>query len=396
MSDLLLSPGIGGQSSCIILDIGTQSIRVGYGGDDLPKSILPTCIGVPNKEVDVLDSNKFGNIVFPLKPWEKRDYIEVLHPFQYNSQEKTIDINEDYFVKMIQEISSPQRFTNNVSNYSTRHNYIFEPFDDKMSGHSLVIPIHPTLSPSHSEKISEIAFEKLEVSSLFTSRKPVLSCFSCGRTSGVVVDIGASTSNVSCVQDGHCIQKSIQEYPVAGDFLDNEIYKKIHKANIVPEFVVFHSEDNGETSNLHVPLTNVDDSYLNWGIMHVIREIKHSSLFFPNTQSSASENSNEFRLPDGNIIDTTSIRNTIPNLLFKSINSSQGYPGIVQMVLNSICETSNITKEISSITSSIVLSGGTTLISGFETKLHQGIIDQKSFMVLGNSVSFSQTISFNI
>ncbi|KAJ1610925.1 hypothetical protein OJ253_1009 [Cryptosporidium canis] len=385
MSDVLLSPGIGGQSSSIILDIGTQSIRVGYGGDDLPKSIVPTCIGVPNQDVDVLDPNRFGNTVFPLKPWEKRDHIEVFYPFQYNNQQKTIDIHDEYLIKMIQEISLPQKFTNCNSAYSTRHNYIFEPLDEKISGHSLVIPIHPISNPNHSEKISEIAFEKLEVSSLFTSRRPVLSCFSCGRTSGIVVDIGASASNVSCIQDGHCIQKSIQDYPVAGDFLDNEIYKKIHsKTNIIPEFGVFKSGDRTGASSYCVPLTNVDTSYLNWGIMHIIREIKHACLYFPNTSTPTNEGS-EFQLPDGSVIDTTPIRNSIPNLLFKSINSSQGYPGIIQMIVNSVNETLSINKEISNITSSIILSGGTTLISGFESKLHQGIVDQKSSAISSNS-----------
>ncbi|KAH8584741.1 actin family [Cryptosporidium sp. chipmunk genotype I] len=384
MSDVLLSSGIGNQSSSIILDIGTQSIRVGYGGDDLPRSIVPTCIGIPNKEVDVIDSNRFCNTIFPLKPWEKRDYIEVLNPFQYNFQEKTIEINEEYLTKIIQELSLSQKFINSSFSYSTSQNYIFEPLDDKMNGHTLLIPIHSISNPNHSTKLAEIAFEKLEVASLFTSRRPVLSCFACGRTSGVVVDIGASASNVSCVQDGHCIQGSIQEYPVAGDFLDNEIYKKIHsKASIIPEFGIFKSEDNNGANGYHVPLTNVDQSYLNWGVMHVIREIKHSSLSFPNQNS----NDNEFHLPDGSIIDTTSIRNTIPNLLFKPGNSSQGYPGIVQMVVNSIIETSNINKEISNITSSIILAGGTTLINGFDAKLHQGIIDHKPSLIFNNSVS---------
>lgn len=388
MSDLIFNSGIGNQSSSIILDIGTQSIRIGYGGDDLPKTIVPTCIGIPNKNVDVIDSNKFNNTIFPLKPWEKRDYIEVLHPFQYNVQEKTIDINEEYLTKIIQELSSLQKFTNSTSSYSTRHNYIFEPFDDRINGHTLLIPIHSISNPNHSIKLAEIAFEKLEVASLFTSRRPVLSCFACGRTSGVVIDIGASASNVSCVQDGYCIQGSIQEYPIAGDFLDNEIYKKIHsKVSIIPEFGIFKSGDNEAASEYHVPLTNVDESYLNWGTMHIIREIKHSKLFFPNTQNTINDN-NEFHLPDGSVIDTTPIRNTIPNLLFKSGSSNQGYPGIVQMVLNSIIETSNINKEMSNITSSIILAGGTTLISGFDAKLHQGIIDQKSSVIFSNSVSF--------
>ncbi|KAH8740413.1 hypothetical protein FG386_002925 [Cryptosporidium ryanae] len=383
MSNVALNSGIGG--SCIILDIGTQSIRIGNGGEDLPKCIVPNCVGISSGEVDNSDSN-YGNILFPLKPWEKRDYIEVIAPFTYNLREKTIEINEEYLSRLLQDISVPQKYTNIPFSFSSTHNYIFEPFEDRISGHSLFLPIHSTFNQSHSGKLAEIAFEKLEVSSLFLSRRSVLSCFSCGRTSGIVVDIGASFSNVSCVQDGHCIQNSIQEYSIAGDFLDNEIYKKIHnKVDIIPEFgVAIDSGSKDSNKKVSIPLFNVDNSYLNWGIMHVVRSLKHSCLSFSNNNSEAQNTI--FTLPDGNTIDTSSIRNSIPNLLFKNNNhNSQSYPGLIQMIVNSISEISNSIKDISSIASSIVLAGGTTLISGFDSKLYQNIVDQKN-QLLNNQV----------
>ncbi|KAH7646993.1 hypothetical protein FG379_002684 [Cryptosporidium bovis] len=374
MSDAALNSGTG--NFCIILDIGTQSIRIGYGGEDLPKCIVPNCIGISNGDVENNEFN-YGNIVFPLKPWEKRDYIEVINPFTYNLREKTIEMNEEYLVRLLQDISVPQKYTNIPFSFSSTHNYIFEPFEDKISGHSLFLPIHSISNQGHIGKLAEIAFEKLEVSSLFLSRRPVLSCFSCGRTSGIVVDIGASSSNVSCVQDGHCIQNSIQEYSIAGDFLDNEIYKKIHnKVDIIPEFGVVIDSGSKDGNKVPIPLFNVDESYLNWGVMHIVRNLKHSCLSFYNN----SETQNTvFTLPDGNIIDTSSIRNTIPNLLFKTNNNNgQSYPGLIQMIINSISEVSNSIKDISSIASSIVLAGGTTLINGFDSKLYQNIVDQKN------------------
>ncbi|KAK6587827.1 hypothetical protein RS030_81368 [Cryptosporidium xiaoi] len=374
MSDATLNSGTG--NFCIILDIGTQSIRIGYGGEDLPKCIVPNCIGISNGDVENNEFN-YGNIVFPLKPWEKRDYIEVINPFTYNLREKTIEMNEEYLVRLLQDISVPQKYTNIPFSFSSTHNYIFEPFEDKISGHSLFLPIHSISNQGHIGKLAEIAFEKLEVSSLFLSRRPVLSCFSCGRTSGIVVDIGASSSNVSCVQDGHCIQNSIQEYSIAGDFLDNEIYKKVHnKVDIIPEFGVVIDSGSKDGNKVPIPLFNVDESYLNWGVMHIVRNLKHSCLSFYNN----SETQNTvFTLPDGNIIDTSSIRNTIPNLLFKTNNNNaQSYPGLIQMIINSISEVSNSIKDISSIASSIVLAGGTTLINGFDSKLYQNIVDQKN------------------
>ena len=51
-----------------------------------------------------------------------------------------------------------------------------------------------------------IMFETYDIPALFLAKNAALSCYANGRTSGLVVDIGASTTTLVPVQDGHVLQ----------------------------------------------------------------------------------------------------------------------------------------------------------------------------------------------
>ncbi|OII71165.1 actin family protein [Cryptosporidium andersoni] len=359
--------------SCVVLDIGTYLIKIGYGGEDLPRSILPCKIGIPSQKSENIDLDGMNNILFPLRPWEKRDNIEILSPYEYDPENRSIKMNEDYLIKMIQEASFPCKpiSNSNKSSYSACSVFQYGTLDDKITNNPLILPVPSNSENSFLTKMTEIAFEQLESSMFFTCKRPVLSCYACGKTSGICVDIGASNSNVCCVQDGYCFPSTIQEYPIAGDFLDSEILKKLQKSNyIIPEYGVIKDK---EDKPYLIPLLNIDESYLDWSISYAIREIKHTSCCFNLSDS----NTSTFTLPDGNTIDISSIRTSIPNIIFKPNNSNYGYPGIVQMIANSISDLVQNTKDTSNVTSSLILTGGTSLLNGFDSKLFQALADHK-------------------
>ncbi|KAK1131348.1 hypothetical protein K0M31_017635 [Melipona bicolor] len=48
----------GDEVGAIIFDVGHQSLRVGYGGEDTPKAEIPTTLGVWEDTVESLDSGQ--------------------------------------------------------------------------------------------------------------------------------------------------------------------------------------------------------------------------------------------------------------------------------------------------------------------------------------------------
>lgn len=52
-------------------------------------------------------------------------------------------------------------------------------------------------------------FEKMQIPGFFMTKSSVLSSFSCGKSTSLVVDSGHNSTYVSVVQDGYVNQKSI-------------------------------------------------------------------------------------------------------------------------------------------------------------------------------------------
>mmetsp|Transcript_7308 Transcript_7308/g.12268 ORF Transcript_7308/g.12268 Transcript_7308/m.12268 type:complete len:374 (-) Transcript_7308:47-1168(-) len=75
-------------------------------------------------------------------------------------------------------------------------------------------------SPSARQKMCELMFETFDVPAIFMSKDAVLSCYAVGRTSGLVIDCGASGTVVSPVHDGWTEVKGISRGKVGGRYMD--------------------------------------------------------------------------------------------------------------------------------------------------------------------------------
>ena len=65
-------------------------------------------------------------------------------------------------------------------------------------------------------KLTEFCFEKLQVPALFICKDSVLTAFSCGRSTALVLDLGNTHSTATPVHDGYALQKSIVRHPIGG------------------------------------------------------------------------------------------------------------------------------------------------------------------------------------
>ena len=80
-----------------------------------------------------------------------------------------------------------------------------------------VIVTECSLSPSESrEKTAEIMFERFNVAALSIVNRDVMSLFQSGRTTGVVIHIGAENSVVVPIQDGCVLAEAVTKLPFSG------------------------------------------------------------------------------------------------------------------------------------------------------------------------------------
>jgi len=73
------------------------------------------------------------------------------------------------------------------------------------------------------KRLCERIFEKFKAPSMFLSKDAVLACYACGKTSGLVVDIGASGTVVTPVLDGWAEVNALNRTPVGGRYMDAHV-----------------------------------------------------------------------------------------------------------------------------------------------------------------------------
>ncbi|KAL8867520.1 MAG: hypothetical protein Q9174_005614 [Haloplaca sp. 1 TL-2023] len=73
------------------------------------------------------------------------------------------------------------------------------------------------------EKPIEIAIENWGAPAFWLARSGVLSAFSAGKPSALVIDIGASSTSVTPVHDGIMLRKGVTRSPLAGNYVSDQL-----------------------------------------------------------------------------------------------------------------------------------------------------------------------------
>jgi actin-related protein len=75
--------------------------------------------------------------------------------------------------------------------------------------------------------MTEILFDTFNVPSIFIQIQSVLSLYSSGRTTGVVIDSGAGVTNTVPIYEGYALPHAIQRMLLAGNDLNGYLLKML-------------------------------------------------------------------------------------------------------------------------------------------------------------------------
>lgn len=128
-------------------------------------------------------------------------------------------------------------------------------------------------------------FEKYKVPAFFLVKNAVLAAFANGRSTGLVLDSGASMTSAVPVHEGYVLQQAIVKSPVGGDFitdLTKSFLEDKEKVDIIPAFMVGGKEETkpGEeakwTKRSNLP--EVTKSWNTYQVRNVVRDFQSSTL----------------------------------------------------------------------------------------------------------------------
>ena len=307
----------------IIIDIGTSTIKAGLSGQEKPSLIFPNYFG----------EKKYSKSV---GLWKEDDKKQIVGN----------DCNKYFGVVKLKYPLSHGIF-NNKEDINPIFEYIYSNLDmsiTEIKEHPVLIA-EPLLNPQDNRKdIAKVLFDTYKIENLFFASQPILSLFSTSSTSGAVLESGDGVTQSCIIYEGYTIPGS---------------YKRINLGGReVTEYLQFLLNRKG------YELKNSDGFQITKKIKEELCEI------FPQEQENNLEIKN-YTLPDDSIIEIGDERRLAPEILFNPLIREYEYPGIQEILAESINKT-NVDLKLQ-LYGSILLSGGNTNIKGMKERIYKEI-----------------------
>eukprot|EP01096_Ripella_sp_DP13-Kostka_P018234 TRINITY_DN9796_c0_g1_i1.p1 TRINITY_DN9796_c0_g1~~TRINITY_DN9796_c0_g1_i1.p1 ORF type:complete len:445 (-),score=168.55 TRINITY_DN9796_c0_g1_i1:118-1452(-) len=377
----------GDDVGALVLDIGSATFKGGFAGDDTPKAVFPSMVGVcDNSKTNGISED--GDAEMGVDTTSSSSSSSAASSSSLSGQTKSTKMSVGTealaFRKDHTEIRSP--FQNGlITNWD-----LVEPLLNFCFNHRLHVDPkeHPILmsEPSFTtrdqrERMTELMFEKYEIPAFFIAKSAVLSCFAMGRGTGLVLESGWGSTTAVPVYDGFALVQgdSLQRSGLGGARLCDEMYRLVQKAydpNVIRPFYTINKRELA-SGKLQVtfkdfPLTH--PSFHEYHIKYTVNDIMRSVCQTSEKHFDPATNANlpkiSYELTDGKVLDFGVQRFLIPEIMFRPSllpDHGHGFKPIQQLICDSIaaCDV-DIRKELFN---GILITGGNTLYEKFDDRL---------------------------
>jgi centractin len=303
----------------VVIDNGSGVIKAGFAGDDSPKCFFPSYVGRP-KHVRIMAGAVEGDVFIGRKAQELRGLLKIKYPIEHGIVSDWDDMERIW-------------------------KYIYEEELKTASEEHPVLLTEAPLNPRNNrEAAAQMFFETFNVPALFASIQAVLSLYSSGRTTGIVLDSGDGVTHAVPVYEGFALPNAIRRVDIAG---------------------------RDVTEYLQLLLRKSGYKFTTTAEKEVVRIIKEKTCYVATNPAKEEKDMNgkfeDFTLPDGNVVKLGTERFKAPEILFNPELIGLEYAGIHQVVVDSINRVDLDLRK--SLYANVVLSGGSTLYKEFGTRL---------------------------
>ncbi|NP_001279710.1 actin-like protein 6A [Callorhinchus milii] len=387
----------GDEVGALVFDIGSYTVRAGYAGEDCPKADFPTAIGMLLERDDGStpmeiegDKGKSSGTTYFIDTNSlrvPRENVEVISPLKNG---------------MIEDWDSFQGILDH-----TYKNHI----KSEACLHPVLMSEAPWNTRAKRERLTELMFEHYNIPAFFLCKTAVLTAFANGRSTGLVLDSGATHTTAIPVHDGYVLQQSIVKSPLAGDFISMQCRELFQELNveIIPPYMIASKVDTtgkpsasksaerpilqsslasksaqesvreGSPANWKKKdkLPQVTRSWHNYMCNEVIQDFQASVLQVSDSsydeQVAAQMPTVHYEFPNGYNCDFGAERLRIPEGLFDPSNV-KGLSGNTMLGVSHVVTTSVGMCDIDirpGLYGSVIAAGGNTLIQGFTDRLNR-------------------------
>jgi len=327
------------ENTHIVIDNGSGMVKSGFSGEDAPCCVFPAIIGRPkykNTMKNVDNSNSENIVYVGSDALNKKGILKLNYPIEHGIVTDWTDMERLW----------EYTFDNQLK--------------IKPESRNVLLTEAPQNPKQNREKMMEIMFERFNVPASYVALQGVLSLYSSGRTTGIVLDIGDGVTHTIPVYDGYCIPCAVNRYNLAGrdvtDYMGRLLGERGHRLT---------------TSSEREIVRDIKEKYT-YCAMDFEDEMK---LFRTKNMT------RKYVLPDGTVIKLGEEMFKSGEVLFDPELIGKEMDGIHHAVYNSIQSTDmDLRKDLFN---NVVLSGGTTMIKNLDKRLEKELNILKPFKMKG-------------
>ncbi|KAK8660671.1 hypothetical protein V6N13_051586 [Hibiscus sabdariffa] len=306
----------------IVCDNGSGYVKAGFGADDAPCVLFPSIVGRPRNRHAMFGIGE-KDMYFGDEAQARRGILRLSYPVEHG---------------IVRDWEAMERLWEHTFDKELRVN---------IKEHPVLLTEAPLNPRINREKMVEIMFEAFDAPATYIAIQAVLSLYATGRTTGVVMDSGEGVTHVVPIYEGYALPHAIHRLDLAGKDLTDYLTKILAQ-----EGYVF-------TTSAEREIVRDIKEQLSYVAMDINKEL--------DILGRRSKLNRQYELPDGQVITIGASRFMCPEILFDPSRVGMESGGLHEILVRSIrrCDM-DVRREMFG---NVVLSGGTTLMSGLADRL---------------------------